>query len=124
MESLELSLDEFEAIKLADYKGMNHQEASLEMGISRSTFSRLLMKAREKLATFIIEGKELVITGGEVHFINNIYQCADCSLKFRKMMDEEIEECPACGSRNLFDFAGGYGHGKCCRRGNRGKRHP
>ena len=118
MENLTLSLDEFEAIKLADYKGFNHNEASLEMGVSRSTFSRLIVKAREKLATFMIEGKELIIEGGDVHFRDNIYQCVQCFRKFKKIIDTQIKECPACGSQDLFDFAGGFGHGKCCRHGN------
>ena len=117
MEILRLSLDEFEAIKLADYEGFNHHEASLEMGISRSTFSRLIVRARNKVATFMIEGKELAIEGGEIHFRDNIYQCSQCFRKFRKTIHEKVGRCPSCGSEELFDFAGGFGHGKCCRHG-------
>ena len=38
LEPISLSIDEFEAIRLADYKGLNHEEAAEEMEISRSTF--------------------------------------------------------------------------------------
>ena len=59
-----LSLDEYEAIRLADYEGLEHIKASAEMEISRSTFTRLVEKARHKITQFLIEGKELSITGG------------------------------------------------------------
>ena len=35
-----LTLDEFEAFRLADYIGLSHAEGAEEMGISRSTFTR------------------------------------------------------------------------------------
>jgi predicted DNA-binding protein (UPF0251 family)/DNA-directed RNA polymerase subunit RPC12/RpoP len=109
-----MNLDEFEAIRLADYLGLDHKESSLEMEISRSTFSRLITRARKKLARLIIEGKQLKIDGGQVHFRQNIYECHSCGHKFKMSIQEEVKTCPSCGSRNLFDLAGGFGHGRCC----------
>ena len=116
-----LTLDEYEAIKLADYKGFDHADAALEMEISRSTFSRLVMKAREKVAKFIIDGCELNIDGGDIHFINNIYRCAKCRHRFNRSIMDEFVVCPICGSGDLFDLAGGFGHGSCCRGHEHGK---
>ena len=113
--SISLSLDEFEAIRLADYLGMEHLEASEEMEISRSTFTRLLDSARKKIALFLVEGRELSIEGGNIHFRRNFIQCFDCGHMFDIKIDDEISECPECGSRNLKNFAGGYGHGRCCK---------
>jgi predicted DNA-binding protein (UPF0251 family) len=49
-----LTLDEFEAIGLADYEGLFHELAAKEMGISRATFGRILEEARKKLASAIV----------------------------------------------------------------------
>jgi len=47
-----LSLDEYEAFRLADQVGLSHIEAAEQMEISRSTFTRLIEKARKKIADF------------------------------------------------------------------------
>ncbi|MGE4318937.1 MAG: DUF134 domain-containing protein [Deferribacterales bacterium] len=68
LKAVNLTLDEYEAVRLADYEGLSHEDASVLMNISRPTFSRLVEKARVKIATFLIEGTELCIAGGNVHF--------------------------------------------------------
>ncbi|MDX2443086.1 MAG: DUF134 domain-containing protein [Bacteroidales bacterium] len=114
LEQISLSLDEFEAVRLADYSGLSHEEASGEMEISRSTFTRLIEKARKKMADFLMNGKILSIEGGNVHFRNNIIQCLDCGHMFKTKIEMPIMECPSCKSNNLLNVAGGFGHGKCC----------
>ncbi len=115
LEVIDLSLDEFEALRLADQLGMSHAEAADEMEISRSTFTRLIEQARKKLADFIIKGKMLSINGGNVHFRNNIIKCQNCGHMFRINFNQIIKECPVCHSENLLNLAGGFGHGNCCR---------
>ena len=56
-----LSLDELEAIRLADYKRLYHEQAAERMHISRPTFGRILEVAHRKLAETLIEGKALRI---------------------------------------------------------------
>ncbi|OQY37227.1 MAG: DNA-binding protein [Candidatus Cloacimonetes bacterium 4572_65] len=109
-----LLLDEYEAIKLVDYEGMDHQEASEEMGVSRPTISRLIDKARKKIVLLLVEGKELIIEGGDVHFKENFLECLDCGHKFKINISNDVNECPSCKSKNLLDFAGRFGHGRCC----------
>ena len=115
LELLPLGLDEFEAIRLADYLGMEHTEAAAEMEISRSTFTRLIDKARKKISCFLIEGKHLQIEGGNIHFRGNRIRCHDCGHMFNIAFEANVDNCPGCGSKNLIDLAGGFGHGKCCR---------
>ena len=122
LDSIELSIDEYEAIRLADNIGMNHNDAADEMEISRSTFSRLIEKARKKIAEFIIEGKQLQIDGGNIHFRGNIIKCNSCGHMFNTSFESKILKCPSCGSDNLVDLAGGFGHGRCCRNNNNGRR--
>ena len=115
LQEVQLALDEFEAMRLADYIGMSHEEAADEMGVSRSTFSRLIEKSRNKIAEFIFQGKMLTIDGGNIHFRRNIIQCSDCGHMFKIDIESPITECPECHSRNLINLAGGFGHGECCR---------
>ena len=116
LDGLELTLDEFEAIRLADFHGKDHNDSATEMGISRSTFSRLVEQARHKVARFLIEGKLLQIDGGEVHFERNLIRCNACGNLLDTSIEADTTRCPDCGSNNLTDLAGGFGHGRCCRR--------
>jgi uncharacterized protein len=61
LEEVLLSLDGFEAIRLADNLGLYHEEAAAKMSVSRSTFGRILDSARGKVADAIINGKALKI---------------------------------------------------------------
>ena len=117
--TIELALDEFEAIRLADYEGLDHAASAEKMGISRSTFSRLVEKARFKTASFMIDGRRLHIDGGDIHFHGNLLKCHGCGHMFNVAFEEEIKQCPSCESMNLIDMAGGFGHGRCCDRHKR-----
>ncbi len=56
-----MSLDEFEAIRLADHEGLYQEEAAGRMDVSRATFGRILDSARGKVADAIVNGKALRI---------------------------------------------------------------
>ena len=114
LKQIVLTLDEFEAFRLADQLGFSHAMAAEEMKISRSTFSRLIEKSRKKIADFIIHGRLLTIEGGSVHFRVNIIQCQECNQLSKMNFEQEITECPVCHSDKIIDLAGNFGHGKCC----------
>ena len=61
LEEVSLSLDELEAIRLADYEGCYHETAATRMKVSRATFGRILSEARKKVAEAIVDGKALRI---------------------------------------------------------------
>jgi len=60
----ELKYEEIEAIRLADYMGLNQREAARFMGISQQTFSRVLRNARKCLAEALINGEIIKVQGG------------------------------------------------------------
>jgi len=124
LQRITLDLDEYEAIRLADHMSMEHSEASEEMEISRSTFTRLIEAARKKIAQFIIEGKELYIDGGNIHFRGNLIRCNKCGQIFNIEIKKNITVCHGCGSNDLLNLAGGFGHGRCCteKKTNRGEK--
>jgi len=62
--AIELGFDEFESIRLADVEGMDLEDVAKMMEVSRATAGRIVMAARSKMATAIVEGRELTIIGG------------------------------------------------------------
>lgn len=58
-----LNIDEFEAIRLADYENLTQKEAAMSMQISQQTFSRILKRAHKRLADGLVGGKIIRIEG-------------------------------------------------------------
>ena len=61
LEEIELSADGLEALRLKDFKALDQTTAAKEMNISQSTFHRILLEARKKVAQSLIEGKAIRI---------------------------------------------------------------
>ena len=59
-----LTIDEFEAIRLADCEGLKQQDAAKKMRISRPTFSRIISSARNKVGDALVNVKAIKIDGG------------------------------------------------------------
>jgi predicted DNA-binding protein (UPF0251 family) len=81
LEEVVLNLDEFEAIRLADYEQLYQEEAAIKMNISRQTFGRIIEAAHKKIADVLINGKALRIEVGEVN-LEETKSC--CQVKRRR----------------------------------------
>ena len=64
-ETVTLTLEEYETIRLIDLENCTHQQCAQQMDISRTTVTELYEKARYKIADSLIGGKRLVISGGD-----------------------------------------------------------
>ena len=64
LRSVLLLHEEQEALRLADLDGLTQAEAAEQMGVSRSTFQRIVTRARRQVALALIEGHALQIEGG------------------------------------------------------------
>lgn len=60
-----MTVDEYEAIRLIDLEGLTQEEAARQMDIARTTVQGIYAEARKKLAESLIQGKVLLIAGGE-----------------------------------------------------------
>jgi hypothetical protein len=69
-EEIYLSLDEFEAIRLACLEGLKQVDAAKKMKISRPTFSRIITSAHKKIADGLVNIKVIRIEGGCCKIIN------------------------------------------------------
>ena len=61
--------EELEALRLADLEGLTQQDAAERMGVSRSTFQRIVTGARRQVALALTEGSALQIEGGTFEVI-------------------------------------------------------
>ncbi len=69
LQQVSLTVDELEAVRLADLQGLYQSDAAEKMNISRQTFGRILESAHKKIADALVHGKALRIEGGPVELI-------------------------------------------------------
>ncbi len=96
LEQVILTLDEFEAIRLADLEGLYQEQAAELMRISRPTFGRIIDAARRKVAEALILGKVLKIEGGSVYAEpGRSHRCDSCANEWDGPAGKSTE-CPCC----------------------------
>lgn len=66
LECVDLAVDEFEALRLADLEHLYQEQAARRMNVSRQTFGRILEAAHAKVAEALVHGKALSIEGGPI----------------------------------------------------------
>ncbi|MFA4991415.1 MAG: DUF134 domain-containing protein [Candidatus Omnitrophota bacterium] len=64
LKSVYLTIDEFEAVRLACLEGLKQIHAAKKMRISRPTFSRIVASAHRKIADGLVNIKAIRIEGG------------------------------------------------------------
>ena len=62
-ETVYMTVDEYEALRLLDDKGLTQEECALSMNISRTTVTAIYESARKKIADALVRGKRLMIVG-------------------------------------------------------------
>ncbi len=63
-ETVDLTCDEYETIRLVDLLGLTHEQCAKRMDISRTTVTEVYEAARRKIADALVNGRELTIGGG------------------------------------------------------------
>ncbi|MFH1756292.1 MAG: DUF134 domain-containing protein [Candidatus Latescibacterota bacterium] len=115
LDEVVLTVDEYEAIRLADLEGLYQEKAARKMNVSRQTFGNILSAAHKKIADGLINGKAIKIHGGVVEMDETRkFTCSDC----KHQWDAEFGSgrpaaCPECSATNIHRapaervFAGG-----------------
>lgn len=96
IESIILTMEEMEAIRLSDVEKLSQAAAAEQMGVSSPTFNRVLMRAHHKIGTALWQGKGLRIEGGNFRISH------PCHTKLRYFI------CENCGN----EWAIPYGNGE------------
>ena len=78
-----MTLDEYEAIRLMDLENLQQEQAAAQMGVARTPVQLIYNNARRKLADCLVNGKRLVISGGNYRLCEGKTcgcgcGCADC----------------------------------------------
>ncbi|HZK02526.1 MAG TPA: DUF134 domain-containing protein [Anaerovoracaceae bacterium] len=67
-----MTVDEYEAIRLIDLEGFSQEECSVQMKVGRTTVQGIYAEARKKLAESLVNGKVLLIEGGEYRLCDGL----------------------------------------------------
>lgn len=122
LDEVVLSIDEFEAIRLADFEGLYHEQAAEQMNVSRQTFGRIIEAARSRIAKVLVEGLALRIEGGGGESAEKrTFKCDECQHTWDVPFGTgRPAGCPACRGKSIFcseERRGtGEGDGGCPRR--------
>ena len=108
LESVVMSIEEYEALRLADYENLTHEEAAKKMNISRPTFTRLYDKARKNVAKAFVEGKAILMHGGIFISGEYWYRCNSCHETIVSPTPEE--NCEKCKSDDIVRIDGQDGN--------------
>ena len=69
LETVGVSLEELEALRLVDVECMKQTEAAERMEVSQSTLHRVLSAGRKKVAKALTEGKAIHMRGGDYKMV-------------------------------------------------------
>jgi len=122
-----LLVEEAEAIRLKDLEGLEQEECAQRMRVSRTTFSRVLDSARQKIADALLNGKAIRIEGGSFEMAVSKFRCVsghDWEVPFETMISNPPEFCPQCETPSimpLLPHGSGWGKGGWGRHRRRGQ---
>ena len=102
LEEVVLHYDEYEAVRLLDYEGLMQEQAAEKMNVSRPTLTRIYESARKTIAKAFVEGKMIVIEGGNVDFGRQWFRCQKC-YKLIDGVENQIpcKNCVSFGNEEL-----------------------
>jgi predicted DNA-binding protein (UPF0251 family) len=111
LEQLQLGVDELEAIRLVDLESLSHEQAAEVMGVSRQTVGRVLERGRARVAEALVEGKAILIGGGQYRVEPRRMRCFACQARWTDSGEKPATACPECGAE---DIGGCWGPGERC----------
>ncbi|HBS59033.1 MAG TPA: hypothetical protein DEA44_07200, partial [Firmicutes bacterium] len=76
--NVNMTVDEYETIRLIDLAGFTQEECAEKMSIARTTVQRIYNDARKKLADSLVNGKTLVIKGGDYKLCDGREEACNC----------------------------------------------
>ena len=97
-EIIEMTVDEYETIRLMDQEKMTQEECANAMGVARTTVQSIYVSARNKIAQMLVFGLDMHIQGGEIRLSEEAERKCSCRSDSedcggrRKRMQREKEQ--------------------------------
>lgn len=91
-DTVNMTVDEYEALRLIDYMELTQKECSRQMRVARTTVTAVYESAKYKMSDSIVNNKAIKIDGGDYQLCSNSEFC-----------------CGHCGQSRC----GKCNHGKC-----------
>jgi len=114
LDEVVLTMDELEAIRLADLEECYQEAAARQMEVSRQTFGNIVKSAHKKIATALVQGKALKIEGGSIKMSAKMFQCRDCRQEWSLPFGTgRPDTCPQCNSSNFNRSEKDRGRARC-----------
>jgi uncharacterized protein len=103
LEVVTITVDEYEAVRLADLAGLYQEVAAKRMAVSRQTFGRIIESAHRKIAQALVHAQALEIKGGEIEIANpRQFHCVECGRRWQVPFGTgRPAECPRCRNRDI-----------------------
>lgn len=115
LEEVRLSVEEAEAIRLKDLKGLEQDAAAEQMNVSRPTYARILLQARQKVADALLNGKAIRIEGGNYELAQRSFRCGnghEWKVPFESLIQQTPALCPECKTEEIMSlWPVGHHHG-------------
>ena len=73
-----MSVDEYETIRLIDLMGFTQEECAAQMNVARTTVQGIYNDARNKIADVLVNGKSLIIRGGDYTLCDSREETCSC----------------------------------------------
>ena len=67
-DAIDMTVDELEVLRLCDLEGLNQEAVAQQMGIARATVAAICSRAHRKVANALVNGRALVIEGGNIAY--------------------------------------------------------
>ena len=87
-EVIVISVDEYEVFRLLDYEKITQSECAFQMKVARTTVTEIYNQVRYKIADAIVNGKKLVIKGGNYDLCSRRENCVG----FKKCFSEKCKK--------------------------------
>jgi len=111
--TVSITIDQLEAMRLADLEGMSHNDAADIMKVSRQTFGRIIEQARQSVTLALVNGKILNVESDDnIEFIEREVKCIECGCEWiQSAADDKIDDCgkqlepvvcESCGSSEVI----------------------
>jgi uncharacterized protein len=102
METIQLTFEEYESIRLANYDMLDQDQAALQMDVSRPTFTRIYNKALKTITKAFVESKAIVIEGGNYQLENEWFRCKKCHKLIEGLQNHiKCGDCDCFGNNEL-----------------------